>query len=272
MALRMNAPAWIVANPRKRKRRKSKAKRTIIKRRHKARKVSAPKRRRRRKAAAQAAFPTMTKKRRRRRSRKAQAPKVARKRRRRSRGRHHKHTHWGKVMAHSRRVNPRKRRRHLRRRRNPGIVSSVLTPIKENAIGFGIASIANRMAIGPLLASLLPAGNPLVLSAGQLAAGPLIAALGKRFLPKFSRTWDSFALYFVAVGMDGLVSNLFGSMLAPKAATSGLGHMGGTGSIRGTGTMGSIGPTMRGLGGNGYYAQAQVPESPYQAYSEDGSF
>jgi len=215
---------------------------------------------------------TAPKRRRRRKSRKTSAPKTARRRSRRGR----KHTHWGQVHSHKRRVNPRRkhRRHHARRRRNPGFLSSILSPIKEHALGFAAGSIVNSMAISPLLGSLL-AGQPLAQSASKIVVGPALGALGKRFLPKFSRTWDSLAIFFVAIGINETVSQLTGSMM-PATAAKGLGWAytttpgrTGIGSINAMGsigpTMGSIGPTMSGIG-------AAPTAVDYQAYSEDGSY
>lgn len=187
------------------------------------------------------------------------------KRRRSRRGR--KHSKWGMVKAH-------------RRRTNPGFFAGVLSPIKEHALGFGLGALANRMAIAPLLGNML-AGQPTAQAASKIVIGPVIGALGKKFLPRFSRTWDSLALFFVAIGVDETLGQIMGAGTPTKGlgwaytTTPGRTGVGGIDrmtyrSIGPTNYLGSIGPTggAAGLGSLGDTPAA----SDYQSYSSDGSY
>jgi len=159
-----------------------------------------------------------------------------------------------------RRRNPIRRRRHYRR--NPGgFFSGLLSPIKEHGIGFAAGWAFNHFLGDPLLTSFLPSS---VVSPSKIVVGPLVGNLGKRFLPKFSRHWDSLALFMVAVGVKETIDGFMG---AP--ATHGLGWypraMGSIGPTRG---IGSIGPT-RGIGAIGTLTDSG---ETYDSYQTDGAY
>lgn len=256
-----NSPAWIIANPRRKRRkaRRGKARKTRTRRR---RRHSAPKvirRRRRRRVAA----PKVTRRKRRRsRSRRRRNPRYARHSIKRSMrlsaraGRRRKHTHYHGVKAHRRRTNP------------GGFFGGILAPIKQHGIGFAIGSVANNMFLSPLLATVAP-GAPLVQSALKIVAGPLLASLGHKvpFVKKLGHHLDSLGLFFVAVGVNEVVQSFVGAPAAPH----GLGWYGHRRDVRVSSigpTMGSIGPTMGSIGptmgalGAGIH-QSNVPDMSY---------
>lgn len=172
------------------------------------------------------------------------------------------------MVRRRRRSNPRRRFR-ARRRRNPGFFSGLLAPVKEHGIGFAVGAAANHYAVEPLLMQFLPAD---AVAPSKILVGPLLANLGKRFIPSQARHLDSVAIFMVACGIkETLDAFVFG---APKTATKGLGYgygARGIGSIGPTGGMrglGSIGPTSgtNGLGSLGY------AEESYTPYQSDGSY
>ena len=166
------------------------------------------------------------------------------------------------------------RRRHSRRRgfrRNPGFFSGLLSPIKEHGIGFLAGEAANHFLVDPLLTSFLPAS---VVSPSKIVVGPLIGNLGKRFLPRFGKHFDSLALFMVALGVHETVGGFLGG-----GGTKGLGwsprrRMGAIGPTGARG-IAAIGPTssprMLGAGMHGFGALSPSGEQ-YEQYQSDGSY
>ena len=164
-----------------------------------------------------------------------------------------------------RRHNPfRRHRRRSHRRRNPGFFSGLLSPIKEHGIGFAAGWAFNHFVGDPLLVSFLPAS---IVSPSKIVIGPLVGNIGKRFLPRFARHWDSLALFMVAVGVKETIDGFMG---APAA--KGIGWF--------PRRMGSIGPTMQGLGaigptgarGLGAIGTLSPSGESYEAYQTDGAY
>lgn len=186
------------------------------------------------------------------------AAKTVRKARKR-RGK--KHTHWGQVKSHRRRVNPRtkivyrskaKKRRKLRhaRRSNPFSFKGLLGPVMEYGVGFAAGSLANTFAIQPALDKYLgeyrAAHGPV-----KMLVGPLLGSLVAKYAPgSVGKVGRAMGLFLLAKGVDETLNNLLPAVKA-GAGIGVFGRMNGMASIGPTRTAGiaSIGPTTsRGLG------------------------
>lgn len=148
------------------------------------------------------------------RSGKRKATKVRRKRRTarrsaaaassapRTGGRRKRHTHWGPVSAHERRVNPKRRRKHARRR-NPAVSATATTRVMTSTPGrrrtFGVAGLSAKLKRLPAVLSdtvwpkatvdkLKSGGGIVVGGVGTLFGGTLVGRvtlpLALRFAPK----------------------------------------------------------------------------------------
>lgn len=173
-----------------------------------------------------------------------------------------------KVRRHRRRRsrrNPFRRRRG--HRRNPGLFSGILAPLKEHGFGFAVGAGFNQVVADPVLARFVP---PIAVGPSKIVVGPLVAGLGRKFLPRFSGMWNDLALFMVAVGINDTVASLLGS--APSAAHGFANIYGRRNAMRSIGpTSGirSIGPTS-GAGMQGIGAMT-AGEEVYEPYGGDGT-
>jgi hypothetical protein len=260
-----NAPAWIMAtaNPKKGKKKgkKGSKKRGKTRRHSKARRRTRAHKVSRRKA---------------RRFTVSINPKGRRKKGRRSNPKRHARRRKNHAMMlypnrrHRRKSNPHRRRNasHRRRRRNPGLFSGLFAPVKQHGLGFALGAAADSFAVSPLLANFL-GGQPLVQSAAKIVVGPLLAGLAGKIpgVSKLGRHLESMGLYFVAVGIQGVVSQLLGGTSAAhgfgyinpfhrrRVASIGPTHMASIGPTH----VASIGPTMHGVGAAPSFHQSNFP-------------
>ena len=174
-----------------------------------------------------------------------------------------------KARRHRRRRsrrNPFRRMRRGHRRRNPGLFSAILAPIKEHGFGFAVGAGFNQFVADPMLAQFVP---PIAVGPAKVVVGPAVAALGRRFLPRFSGMWNDLALFMVAVGINDTVASLLGSAPSPAYGFSNIyGRRNAMRSIGPTGGIRSIGPTsghMQGIGA------MTAGEEVYEPYGGDGT-
>lgn len=142
-------------------------------------------------------------------------------------------------------ANPRRRhhrRRHHRRHRNPsfgGIMSSVMTPLKQHAAGMAAAAALDLLFVNEALDGIdMFKSSPMAKAGAKIVGYPILLGLVGGFLPgKIGSVVKDAGLFGMAFGVKSLLANF----LKPgsPAALSGLAEVG----YLGPGSMGYLGPS-----------------------------